>query len=73
MNCINKREGTVDNMIKQTLKRGSAFVAINKIRMDNNLNPLCPGCGRVMRTKHKGKYHKEVYCICSKDLVVSIG
>lgn len=37
------------------------------------LNPICPSCGRVMRTKTKNKYYGEYFCICKPDLILCIG
>jgi lysyl-tRNA synthetase class I len=37
------------------------------------LNPICPACGRVMKTKRKDKYSGEYYCICKPDLILCMG
>jgi len=46
---------------------------IHKKRLELDLNPICPNCGRVMRTKRKDKYSGEYYCICSPNIVMSVG
>ena len=42
-------------------------------RENLGLNPICPNCGRVMRTKRKDKYSGEYTCVCMPDLVLCIG
>ena len=46
---------------------------IHKKREKLGLNPICPSCGRVMRTKRKDKYSGEYYCICSPELTLNLG
>jgi hypothetical protein len=46
---------------------------IHKKRMKLGLNPICVSCGRVMRTKRKDKFSGEYYCICTPNIIMSVG
>lgn len=56
-----------------TRKEYETLVKLNKKRLDLKLNPICPACARVMRTMGEHKYHAEYYCVCNRDIILSMG
>jgi hypothetical protein len=51
----------------------SAFLEISKKRDELGLNPICPKCCRVMRTKRKDKLSGEYFCVCSPGMILCMG
>lgn len=49
------------------------WVELQAKRIRLKLNPICPVCGRVMRTKTKNKYSAEYYCVCNPKLTLNVG
>ena len=60
-------------MIRNNIKYINCLVLLNNQRFELGLNPICPACGRVMRAKIKKQNYGTYYCVCNKNLLMSVG
>lgn len=73
LDCKKTMVGDDVVMIRKNKKDMSCLVLLNNQRLELRLNPICPACGRVMRAKIKKRNYGTYFCICSKNLMMSVG